>query len=413
MLDQISQFKIEIEQCFDSKKHLNKGLKKILNFIAEFFNSDVLFTEENEDFQKLLKIENITKNIFEFLDSIKNVEDLWKDYNFWLTSSIFFYSFWNIIQYFDPNYLIKIKHKLDEISIGIKNQVRKWKTNFKLEFVLNISFLIFKEKVEILDYLEDMKIKMRNTKEENSINQLFSYISSGIFNVGILRLMEDDFEISSSIILLFLRFGKKNEMNILKKFIESQIYKFWDKIIKLKNSEEVNSFIRDWLCLRLLQIQLNLVLSSYAVYKVEEIDFFNLSPRNFERLLFWIFKKKKGWKNVQWRGASGSEKGKDILAVKKLNNKNWIIQAKREKNFSRSNFLQEFNKTLIELENYECEGYQIFLARKATDDIYKCGEELERKFKYRIKVKDRSDLNFIIKNNPILLKEFFKYPIKT
>ena len=95
MLNEISQLRIEIEQCFESKKYINQDLKKILSLIIDFFNSDVLFTEENEDFEKLLKIENITKNIFEFLDSIKNIEDLWKNYNFWLTNSIFFY---NLIQ---------------------------------------------------------------------------------------------------------------------------------------------------------------------------------------------------------------------------------------------------------------------------------------------------------------------------
>ena len=51
MLDEISQLRIEIRQCFESKKYLNHDLKKILGLIIDFFNSDVLFTEENEDFE--------------------------------------------------------------------------------------------------------------------------------------------------------------------------------------------------------------------------------------------------------------------------------------------------------------------------------------------------------------------------
>lgn len=413
MLDDISKFKIEIDQCFESKDYINRDLKRIINFLINLFNSDVIFVEDEEDHKNLVKIEFIINDISEYLDSIKNIEDLWKDYNFWLTNSIFFHHFWKIIQYFELDTSIKIKHKFDEIWAEIESQIVKWKTDFKLEFVLNMCFLIFKEKKEILAYFEGLKIKIRNTKEANYIEKLLDFTSSGNFEVSLIKLLENDIEIASCFTLILLKFGKKTGLDIAKDYIDSKVNELWKRIIRLNNKPEIGSFIRDWLCLRLLQIQVKKKLSFYNIYNVDELDFFTLSPRNFERLLFWIFKKKKGWKEIQWRGAGGSEKGKDILAIKKKSERNWIIQAKREKNFSRSNFEQEFEKVLSELKNYDCEGYQIFLARNATEDIFKCGEELAKEYKYQIKVKDREEINYIVKHEPILLKEFFNYPIIT
>jgi len=76
MLDEISKFKIEIEQCFESKDYINRDLKRIINFLINLFNSDAIFVEDEEDHKNLVKIEFIINDISEYLDSIKNIEDL-------------------------------------------------------------------------------------------------------------------------------------------------------------------------------------------------------------------------------------------------------------------------------------------------------------------------------------------------
>lgn len=411
MSDEISELKIEIEQCFESKDYINRDLKGMINILINLINSDIINIEDEKDDKKRVKIEIIINDISEYLYSIKNIEILWKDFNFWLTNSIFFLNFWEIIQYFEMDTSIKIKYEFDEIWTEIESQIAKWKTDFKLEFVLTMCFLIFKEKKEILTYLEALKLKLKNTKEVVCIENLINFISSGKFDISLVKLFENDIEIALSFTIILLKFGKKFELEIANNYLNSKVNEIWEIILRLRNQPEISAFIRDWLCLRLLQIQVKKKLSTFKSYIVDELDFFSLSPRNFERLLFWIFKKKKGWKEIQWRGAGGSEKGKDLLAIKKKSERNWIIQAKREKNFSRSNFEQEFDKVLGELKYFDCEGYQIFLAKNATEDVFKCGEELAKEYKYQIKVKDREEINFIVKQEPILLKEFFNYPI--
>ncbi len=66
-------------------------------------------------------------------------------------------------------------------------------------------------------------------------------------------------------------------------------------------------------------------------------------------------------------------------------------------------------KVKPELEDYNSEGYIIYIAKNATDDLRKIGEALARKYGYEIKIKDSEALNFIVKQEPLLLKEFFNY----
>ena len=410
MLDEISELSVEIDVCIESSEFIDQNLIKLLHFLGKIFRSDIINIKEQENLDNLTEIEKIIDKIFQYLTTITNIESVWNDLNFWLLHSIFFLHIEDVLEYFSPKILIKIKKKFNEIYFDVQKNIDKWKTNFSLEFVLNIGLSIFKDKKDFLNILKELKTKLKNTKEEDYILKLIDYLSQGSLDLSVIQLFEYGIEVLMCLVLLLLKFGKKNELLYSKNLIEKKIANFWSQILKLKKSPEISSYIRDWLCLRLLQIQINTKISSYSVLDIGELDFFSLSPRNFERLIFWIFKNKKKWRGVEWRGSGGGEKGKDILAIKKKNDNYWIIQVKRDKSFSKSHFEEEFKKVGSELMKYNCEGYQLFLARNATDDIYKCGEKLARISKYKIKVKDREEINYIVKNNPILLQEFFRYP---
>ncbi|MHA1284932.1 MAG: restriction endonuclease [Promethearchaeota archaeon] len=232
-------------------------------------------------------------------------------------------------------------------------------------------------------------------------------MSIGNLPVEIFSSLNEDFVVKLCVSIIIMKFGKADDykfalkvLNPIIKEKESQIFEVGEKMIK-------DSIFRDWIGAKYVELILVKKLESEYNINVKELPFSSMSPREFERLIYWILKLDKRWRNVQWRGAAGKEKGKDIFAIKVDSNQNWIIQAKRKKNFSRKELIEEVIKVKPELEKYNAEGYLICISKNASDKLRKAAEEIEEQNNYVIMIWDNEDLNFKVKNSPLLLLEFF------
>ena len=216
-------------------------------------------------------------------------------------------------------------------------------------------------------------------------------------------------EVKLCVTILIMKFGSADDIKIALKILIPTLQNKWNQILSRNDKLIKSSSIRDWISSKYIELLIIKKLELNFVLKIKELPYFSLSPPEFERLIYWIIKSEKKWKDVQWRGATGSERGKDIFAIKADNNNNWVIQVKRDKNFSRKDLNDEFLKVKPELEEYQSEGYLICIAKNASDNLRKAVEKLMQNNEYLIEMWDSEDLNFIIKRSPILLKEFFNY----
>jgi len=404
-------FKENIEEITQIPFYSNNfPSKKILSFTIKILESDILNEDEilknkNQNYS----FENIINNIISYIEKINNVKENWNRIFFWLQINLFIYYWSDTIYFFSTEKSNEINLKLQNIWFKIKETISDWSTNFNLEFILGISFLLKENKKKYLDYFRKLKNKFINTTHNALIEDIIDFISLDQHPFNIKNFSNNNLEINLGLVILILKFGNNLEIKSSIIFLKSLIDHFWEEIIYAKQKLIKGTYIRDWLSLKYLELLLLKKLETIYKIEVSELDYFSLSPREFERIIYWIFKAKPTWKHVQWRGAAGREKGKDLLAKKQSNNRFWIIQAKREKNFSRANLINEYQKVKQELKVYNSEGYILCIAKNASDDLRKAGEYLEEKSKYKIEIWDREDLNYIVKKYPILLKEFFNY----
>jgi len=175
------------------------------------------------------------------------------------------------------------------------------------------------------------------------------------------------------------------------------------------NDLTLNDWILEWIVMEYQilahKIDINNGIKNYK----HEIPISELSPLEFERLGFWILKSDPQWLEVQWRGEAGGEKGKDHMAIHKETRRKWIFQCKRVKNFGSSDFEKEFEKVLPELIHYKCEGYLLIISRKITDKLYKTIENTIIEYGFKVKIYNKSELEYRIKNSKPIFNEFFGY----
>ena len=383
-------------------KEIVISTKRIL--ASDIFDSNTFSNNHKE----LNQSDEVFENLLNYIKNLPKIEKTWNDCFFWLLNNTFIFFWFDSIQIFQSTIQKEIKILLRQIWVQIQNQILKWNTDFPTEFTLGTSFLIFEDKHKILDYLLILKHNFTNTIFSQFINNLIEFISLGSLPIDTLRIPQQSRELEYSLSLLIMKFGKIDDFKKVNIMMNSILESTWNQISAKENKLIKGASIRDWLISKYIELLVIKELEMDFNIQIPELPFFSLSPREFERLIYWIFKSDIKWRNVEWRGAAGSEEGKDILAIKKDSDKNWIIQAKRDKAFSRSNLINEFSKVRSELKKYDSEGYIICIAKNASDDLRKAAEELMEESKYNLEIKDSEDLNFIVKNSPILLKEFFK-----
>ncbi|MHA1844113.1 MAG: restriction endonuclease [Promethearchaeota archaeon] len=368
---------------------------------------DIFFEEEVLEDNEIPRFEDILEEILDLFSKLKEFDN-WNDVYFWLAHNMFFYFWSNTIYLFDNEAKNLLNSGIYDKWRQFQDIISKWNTDFPLEFVLGVSFLIWKGKEELLIYLKKLERNFKNTSSSELITKLIKFISLGQLSIDIFNGQDQGLAIKLSIATLIMKYGVsddcKNALSLLNPIISNK----WDQIFTKDNRMVKDSIIRDWLSAKFIQIIL-IKKSEQNVINAKELPFFTLSPREFERLIFWIFKSDNNWTDVQWRGAAGREKGKDILAKRKESGRNWIIQAKRERNFSRKDLNKEYIKVKDEIKEYNAEGYIVCTAKNASDDLRKAGEELQKKNNHIVKIWDSEDLSFIIKNSNSLLHEFFNY----
>ncbi len=384
--------------------------KKTVNITKKILESDIFFEDDiMKNYEEINFIEDILEEILNYLNEFKNIEIIWNDSCFWLMLNIFMYYWFDTILFFQEDIQNKIKSMINNIWNQIQDYISKWNTDFPIEFTLGISFLIFKEKEEILNYLHKLKENFENTHFSELIKYLTDFISLGNFPINILNIPKQNMEVKLCVTILIMKFGSADDIKIALKILIPTLQNKWNQILSRNDKLIKGSIIRDWISSKYIELLIIKKLELNFVLKIKELPYFSLSSHEFERLIYWIIKSEKKWKDVQWRGATGSERGKDIFAIKADNNNNWVIQVKRDKNFSRKDLNDEFLKVKPELEEYQSEGYLICIAKNASDGLRKAVEKLMQNNEYLIEIWDSEDLSFIIKRSPILLKEFFNY----
>ena len=380
--------------------------KNILDLTKKILDSDIFFDEEVLKNNEIPLFENILMDILNLLNYLKGVDN-WNEIYFWLVHNLFLYFWSNTISFFSKEVKNQINSIMDDKWRQFQDKISKWNTDFPLEFVLGISFLVWKEKEEILTYFKNLEENFKNTIFTDLIKNLIKFISLDLFPIEILHSRDRRLDTRLCIVILIMKFGRLNDYQIAFKILDPILLDKWEQIFTKDNEMAKDSIVRDWIGAKYIQISLAKKIESENLIKTRELPYFSISPREFERLIYWILKSDINWTNVQWRGAAGKEKGKDIFAVKIESNRNWIVQAKRDKNFSRKDLNNEYLKVKPEIEKYNAEGYLICIAKNASDDLRKAGEELQKKNSHIFEIWDSEDLNFILKSSPLLLFEFF------
>lgn len=407
--DAFIDFKEKINQIYEYSFILKEfQSKKILDLTKKILESDIFLEEEVIENSEILLFENIFGDILNLLNELKVLNN-WNDNYFWLIHNSFLYFWFDTISFFKEDIKNQLIYILDVIWGQIQNAISKWNTDFPLEFILGVSFLLWKGKEELLNYLNNLKKNFENSSFSELIQNLIQFISLGNLPIDVFSFSDQKLGIKSCITILIMRFGRLDDCKIALKTLNPIISDKWEQILTNDDRLIKDSIIRDWITTKYIELILVKKIESESILKTPELPYFSISPREFERLIYWIIKSDKKWINVQWRGAAGKEKGKDIFATKVESNKNWIVQAKRDKNFSRKDLNDEFLNVKPELAEYDAEGYIVCIAKNASDDLRKAGEEIQQKNDYLIELWDSEDLNFIVKTSPRLLYEFFNY----
>ncbi len=407
--DLFIDFKESINQIFKYSLILEEfQSKKILVLTKKILESDI-FPEDNVlENNELPLFEDIFEDILDLLSDLKELDN-WNEVYFWLNYNLFLYFWFDTIHFFNKEIKNQLIYILDVKWGQIKDIISKWNTDFHLEFVLGISFLLWKGKEELLTYLKNLEKNFENSSSSELINNLIQFISLGSLPIDVFSFQDQRLGIELGIALLIMKYGGLNDYRLALKILSPIIYDKREKIFTKNNSLIKDSILRDWISTKYIELMFIKKIESENITKPRELPYSSISPREFERLILWILKSNKDWTKVQWRGAAGKEKGKDILAVKVDSNRNWIVQAKRDKNFSRKDLNDEFLKVKPELEKYNAEGYIVCISKNASDDLRNTGDELQEQNNNLIEIWDSEDLSFFIKKYPKLLSEFFNY----
>lgn len=402
-------FKEKINQIYEYNFILKEfQSKKILDLTIKILESDIFLDEEVIENSDISLFENVVREIINLLNNLKDFDN-WNDKYFWLIHNLFLYFWSDTISFFKEDTKNQLIYILDVIWGKIQIVISKWNTDFPLEFTLGVSFLLWKRKGEILNYLNNLKKNFENSSFSELIQNLIQFISLGKLPIDVFSFLNQKLGIISCINILIMKFGEIDDYKIALKKLNPIIHDKWEQILTIDDRLIRDSIIRDWITAKYIELILLKKIEFENIVKTKELPYSSISPREFERLIYWIIKSDKNWVNTQWRGAAGKEKGKDIFTVKVESNRNWIVQVKRDKNFSRKDLNDEFLKVKPELEKYNAEGYLVCIAKNASDDLRKVGEDLQEQNKYFIEIWDSEDLSFIIKKSPLLLNEFFNY----
>jgi len=310
--------------------------------------------------------------------------------------------------------LLQLKQKIDELIQKFMNfefeYINKWSVSIENVLTQTLPFIgyfdgdknvFLKKIVNICLNLAAGNIKI--------VNWLNSLQIAFFENINIMKTITE-IPINNEILYyeIFWLFRKKtieNVFDILSERLEDIENEY---NIGIKRNKNIPLLFFKWICMEITFSSLRVVVANRYSLITQILPFFELAPGEFERLCFWIIcSQTSKWKEVQWLGASGSEGGKDILAKCIQSDRYWIIQCKRVRSYGPKSFLNEFGKVSAEIQRYNAEGYLTYLARSASDRLRGEMKKKSRETGLRVEVIDDSKIDMVIKQNPLLLKEFF------
>jgi len=194
--------------------------KKTVNITKKILESDIFFEDDKmRNYEEINFIEDVSKEILNYLNEFKNIEIIWNDSCFWLMLNIFIYYWFDTIVFFQEDIQNKIKSIINDIWNQIQDYISKWNTDFPIEFTLGISFLIFKEKEEILNYLHKLEENFENTHFSELIKYLTDFISLGNFPINIFNIPKQNMEVKLCVSILIMKFGSADDFIIALKIL--------------------------------------------------------------------------------------------------------------------------------------------------------------------------------------------------
>jgi HJR/Mrr/RecB family endonuclease len=139
----------------------------------------------------------------------------------------------------------------------------------------------------------------------------------------------------------------------------------------------------------------------------------DMSPRDFEELVFWILQKE-GFKNVTWYGESGSDKGRDITCQRieylgaNMLISDCIVQCK---NYHRYVPLETIYEDILKAYEYKPDYFILvttgILSAKTKDWFNSMDEDV--RMKMRLILWEKTDLQILMERHPELGEKFWVF----
>lgn len=359
-----------------------------------------------------------------FEDNLQNQKKIGNSLN--LLNEDLLYNFWNnphiiilfcVIMNVISSILEMIQRKshIDRLvrqfqTIEFEN-LKKWSVTVENILTQTLPFIVYFSDDNGSPFLKKiinmcLEITTGNRELENWLDSLQSaYLKNIKTTITINQIPLKNDILEYEILWLFKKRKKNVVFSILKEKLKEIEH---NGVIHSEKIKLIPDFIVKWICMEIFLSSLRVIVSNRYELLNKVLPFFELAPREFERLCYWIISLKPSkWKDVQWLGAAGGEKGKDILAKNAESDKYWVIQCKRVKQYGPKAFKTEFKKIYPEIQKLNAEGYLLYLARPASDNLRKVMSQESKNKGVIIQVYDKAKIDLIVKQNPFLLKEFF------
>lgn len=132
------------------------------------------------------------------------------------------------------------------------------------------------------------------------------------------------------------------------------------------------------------------------------INWDSINARHFEKFIFHVLAKK-GFKNREWFGRGGGDRGRDVVAKYYVElpfnlgfEQTWIFQCKREKRMPQQSAV--FNE-IVKAKQHNPDGWVLVTPHNPTSDFYDYLHSLEPNVGFKLVVFTLAELEEIVRDH--------------